>query len=73
MSYINDDIKDKFIAGYGVEKTAEFCKMVSEMYEMLRENLINEGLTDMELYTYQYDYESEWWRNKYNELKKKTE
>lgn len=71
MSYINDEIKDKFIADYGVEKTAEFCKMVSEMYEMLREDLMNKGLTDMELYTYQYDYESEWWRIKYNELKMK--
>lgn len=70
---INDDIKDRIILDYGIDKTIEFCEMVSVMYRMLHGDLVRKGANDMELHVYQFDYEAEWWKNKYEELKEKKD
>lgn len=67
---INDNIKDRIILDYGMDKTIEFCEMVSMMYKMLHDDIVKKGYDDMTLNIYEYDYESEWWKNKCEELKK---
>lgn len=73
MSYINEQIKDKLILDFGLDKTIIFCKMVSQMYKSLHDNLVKKKYTEMELTFYEYDYESIWWEDKYNELKKRKD
>ena len=69
MGDINNDVKDELILNYGIDKAIEFCKMANMMYRMMYDDLVKKGFTGMELQVYQYDYESEWWKNKYKELK----
>ena len=70
---INDDVKDRIILDYGIDKAIEFCEMTSKMYKMMHDDLVKKGYSEMALTLFQYDYESEWWKNKYVELKERKD
>lgn len=69
MSCINEDIKSELILEFGIDRTIEFCEMVYKMYKMLHEDLVARGIAVNEYDEFDYNYESIWWKNKYNELK----
>lgn len=60
----NNELFDKMTQKFGVMKATEFAKMVSYMYKVLHENDIPGEFTEN-------SYESNWWKEKYNELKLK--
>lgn len=71
MSYINNEIKDKLIADFGVDKTIDFCQMVSVMYRMLHDDLVKRGLASEDYDEFDYGFESVWWKTRCEELKRK--
>lgn len=60
----NQDVLNKIIDKYGLEKATEFCEIVATMYD-IKYNAIKKlnNLTE-------YDYERIWWNDAYVELKK---
>ena len=62
----NSTIELEMIHKYGMDATIKFCDMVSFMYDLLyRDSLIRNKELNEE---FAYDYERDWWRDKYVEL-----
>lgn len=59
----NHELLNKMIDKFGMRKTVEFSKMASFMYKTIHEN--NPNVPEA-------NYESEWWRLKYEEMISKT-
>jgi hypothetical protein len=49
-----------------VEQVKIFCKIESMKNKLLSEDYKQQGITDT--WPYEFDYDAEWWENKYNEL-----
>lgn len=62
----NSELELELIARYGLDNTILFAEMVSTLYNMMHEDMLSKGF---ETYECAYDYESGWWKDKFNELK----
>jgi len=60
----NEDILNKILNEFSIEKTATFCEIVSLMYE-IKYN----ATRDINLLS-EYDFERDWWSKAYIELTK---
>jgi hypothetical protein len=62
----NEDIVKTLLEKNPVEHVKIFCKMESIKNRMLADDYKKKGITDT--WPYEFDYDAEWWENKYNEL-----
>jgi hypothetical protein len=62
----NQDILDVLLQKHEVEHVKIFCKIESLKNKMLAEDYKKKGIEDT--WPYEFDYDAEWWENKYNEL-----
>ncbi len=58
----NQDLLNKIIDQFGIDKATEFCNIVSVMYD------IKYNACDTEACINEYDYERQWWNEAYVEL-----
>jgi len=62
----NHDLLNKMIDKFGVEDVTKFANMISFMHDILyQESLVN-GPDDVS----EHNFERDWWKLKYEELKK---
>lgn len=66
----NQEILDKIEARYGSSKAAEFCEIVSMMYD-IKFNAINATNIDALNLSSEFDYERDWWMEASTSLKQK--
>lgn len=64
----NHDLLNKMIDEFGKEDVTEFAKMVSFMHGVLYDNAKRNGVDEPS----EHDFERDWWKNKYEELKNVT-
>jgi hypothetical protein len=62
----NEEIVKVLLENNPVEQVKIFCKIESMKNKMLAEDYKKRGITDT--WPYEFDYDAEWWENKYNEL-----
>lgn len=61
----NQNLLDKMIDKFGIEKTISFAEMVSEMHGILYEESVSNGHDEPT----EHNFERDWWRVKFEELK----
>ncbi len=61
----NPEILKNLEEKYGTEKTADFCEMISTMYNLKYENCTSQDCRS------EYDYERDWWHEQAINLKLK--
>lgn len=64
----NHDLLNKMMDKFGMEKVTEFAEMVSFMHHVLYEEAVKNGPDDFT----EHDFESAWWKDKFEELKSVT-
>lgn len=64
----NKEVLEELISKFGIENTILFCKMEAFKNDVLYKGCIetNESTTDC----VEFDFERDWWQNKYEELNK---
>jgi len=62
----NKDLYKKLEEEYGRKRMIPFCEIVSDMYAFLENDRVERGIAASE--APEYDYESEWWGEKYEDL-----
>lgn len=62
----NSEIELELMQSFGLDKTVTFAEMVSVMYDLLYKDTVSRNAEDM----CDYDYDRDWWKKKYTELKK---
>jgi hypothetical protein len=64
----NKEVLEELVKKFGIENTILFCKMEALKNSILYEDCIknNEDTTDC----IEFDFERDWWQNKYEELNK---
>lgn len=58
----NQEIANKLVEEFGNENFKIYCLMESK-----KNNLLHEESVEAEVYS-EYDFEAQWWKNKYEEL-----
>jgi len=61
----NSIIELELIQHFGLDKTISFCEMVSMMYDIMHNDVVERGLAT----EFGYDFDRDWWKQKYSELK----
>jgi hypothetical protein len=71
--FINKEIENRFIKDFGIDDTIKFCKMASVMYKELHDDMVRRGQATNEYDEFDYMYLSNWWKNEYEQLKKRKD
>ena len=64
----NHDLLNKMIDQFGMDKVTEFAEMVSFMHDVLYQEVLANGPDDFT----EHNFERDWWKDKYEELKSVT-
>jgi len=64
----NRDLLTEMIAKFGIEKTTEFAEMASFMHGVLYEEAMKKGPDHFT----EHDFERDWWKNTFEQLKTET-
>lgn len=64
----NHDLLNKMIDRFGMDKVTEFAEMVSFMHDVLYQEAIANGPDDFT----EHNFERDWWKDKFEELKSVT-
>lgn len=64
----NHDLLNKMIDRFGMDKMTEFAEMVSFMHDVLYQEALANGPDDFT----EHNFERDWWKDKYEELKSVT-
>jgi len=64
----NHDLLNKMIDRFGMEKVTEFAEMVSFMHDVLYQEALANGPDDFT----EHNFERDWWKDKFEELKSVT-
>ena len=64
----NHDLLNKMIDQFGIDKVTEFAEMVSFMHDVLYQEALANGPDDFT----EHNFERDWWKDKYEELKSVT-
>ena len=64
----NHDLLNKMIDEFGIDKVTEFAEMVSFMHNVLYHEAMKNGKDDFT----EHNFERDWWKDKFEELKSVT-
>lgn len=64
----NHDLLNKMIDRFGMDKVTEFAEMVSFMHDVLYQEALANGPDDFT----EHNFERDWWKDKFEELKSVT-